>query len=448
MEVSTAAEFEALVPEAGFSFSAFGNSTQGQLDELNTLHFATNIGGKIRLQDLWVRHPCRQAVAQADREIQATSQSTNKRSRDAVDETSSTTEETTTTGEEKLPHTVIDLDGEKHPTRVKLDIQKREEDLGFTFRMADKEKHPYIMGRDFIFQPDEFLRVIKQQYALPLEERKPSFRACGMWDQFSNLGVVLRTGAFTGFLKGRWGVGEGTGVQLSDFSRDGRAPPSSDRPSLTNNAETVDILRTLETVMITLLSRELEGVFAQLVLAFSGENQTLHVLPSDFLNHTVLTCLESCFSCIRGDRGTPDFVVRSPANCATYIRERIARLIARLSMPAQVAEDMQKYRYAKFRAEALVGITAPAAMATVDKPATRTCRAHEAFLVNSSANPCVYGATCKFQHRTSASASGAEPTKEVAAAVSAKVTGRTVTPHGAVTRAFSRRKGEDRTLKS
>jgi hypothetical protein len=279
-----------------------------------------------------------------------------------------------------------------------------------------------------------------------------------MWDQFSDLGIVRRTGAFTSFLRGLWSVGEGAGVRLSDFARDGREPPSSDRPSLTNNAETVAILRTLETVMITLLSREMDGVFNQLVLAFSGENQTLHVLPSDFLNHTVMTCLESCFSCIRGDRGTPDFVVRSPADCAAYIKERLARRIARLSLPAQVSEDIQKYRYAKFKAEALAGTTfraeppsgttVPAATATRDKPETRQCKAHEAFLVNAAAGPCGYGTTCKFHHRTSTSVSGAEPTKDAAAAARTKDTGRTVTPHFAVTRSFSKRKGEDRTLKS
>jgi hypothetical protein len=60
MSASTRTEFEALVPNAGFSFEAFGNATQGDLDELKNLKFRDDLPSKIKLQDFWARHPNRQ----------------------------------------------------------------------------------------------------------------------------------------------------------------------------------------------------------------------------------------------------------------------------------------------------------------------------------------------------------------------------------------------------
>jgi hypothetical protein len=60
MNVSTSADFEDLVPNAGFSFEAFGNGTQADLDELKDQRFRGDLISKFRLQDLWARHPIRQ----------------------------------------------------------------------------------------------------------------------------------------------------------------------------------------------------------------------------------------------------------------------------------------------------------------------------------------------------------------------------------------------------
>ena len=60
MNASTPAEFEALVPNAGFSFEDFGNGTQADLDELKNLKFHGDPASKFKLQGLWARHPNRQ----------------------------------------------------------------------------------------------------------------------------------------------------------------------------------------------------------------------------------------------------------------------------------------------------------------------------------------------------------------------------------------------------
>ena len=58
---------------------------------------------------------------------------------------------------------ILDLDGGKHPTRNKSDIALREKDLGFVFRAVDRDRWEYIMGTDFLLQPEEYRFTILQQ---------------------------------------------------------------------------------------------------------------------------------------------------------------------------------------------------------------------------------------------------------------------------------------------
>jgi hypothetical protein len=53
-------------------------------------------------------------------------------------------------GEMHERYFLVDLDEGHHSSRVKLDLHKREEELHFSFRMADCEKLQYLKGRDFI----------------------------------------------------------------------------------------------------------------------------------------------------------------------------------------------------------------------------------------------------------------------------------------------------------
>ena len=51
----------------------------------------------------------------------------------------------------------MDRDLVGHASRVKGDMTQREDMLGLSFRMADPDKWEYIMGRDLILQPEEYL---------------------------------------------------------------------------------------------------------------------------------------------------------------------------------------------------------------------------------------------------------------------------------------------------
>jgi hypothetical protein len=56
MKASTSADFEDLMPNAGFSFEAFGNETQADLDEFKDQRFRGDPKSKFRLQGLWAHH--------------------------------------------------------------------------------------------------------------------------------------------------------------------------------------------------------------------------------------------------------------------------------------------------------------------------------------------------------------------------------------------------------
>ena len=60
MKASASADFEDLVPDAGFSFEDFGYGTQADLDLLKDRKFPERAVKKAQLQDLWARHPIRQ----------------------------------------------------------------------------------------------------------------------------------------------------------------------------------------------------------------------------------------------------------------------------------------------------------------------------------------------------------------------------------------------------
>jgi hypothetical protein len=200
-------------------------------------------------------------------------------------------------------------------------------------------------GNGLCFQPDKYHRVLIEQHALPTEDRMDTFKACGLWDQFSTLNIVIRPENFRSFLKGQFQHRTENGFRLSDFSADGQPPPSTPLPSLTNNTEIIEILRHMELIMITVFSRAFDGIFSDFKEAFQGESQTLNFLPSNFLLYAVDRCLKTAFRAIKEDPGTPGFAVQGPEKCAIYIKERINRLITHLSSPAKRIEEIDRYRY-------------------------------------------------------------------------------------------------------
>ena len=62
-------------------------------------------------------------------------------------------------GERSFAHT-IDLDGVRHLTRFRKDVTQRAKYLVFGSRMVDRVRWTYLMGTDFLLQPNEYHMMI------------------------------------------------------------------------------------------------------------------------------------------------------------------------------------------------------------------------------------------------------------------------------------------------
>jgi hypothetical protein len=208
--------------------------------------------------------------------------------------------------------------------------------LGFSFRMAEPGKWEYIMGRDLILQPDEYLRVLKEQYALVLDNRMPPFKLTGMFHRIFTLKVFTVEGALSDFLQGNLHEEKSGKLALSFFAIDDKAPPSSEKASFNSNREMVAVLENLQLVLALVFSPLFSTVLEDLVKAFIGEDQALHFLRTDKVLYRIDVCLRSCFRAISSDKGRRDFFVKNPDKCNTYLREEVTKVVAHLSNPARI----------------------------------------------------------------------------------------------------------------
>ena len=81
----------------------------------------------------------------------------------------------------------MDLDGRTHTTRCREDVTQRAKDLAFGFRMVDNERWTYLMGADFLLQPNEYYMMIVKQAKTRASGREPAFESCGLADHIRNL---------------------------------------------------------------------------------------------------------------------------------------------------------------------------------------------------------------------------------------------------------------------
>jgi hypothetical protein len=108
--------------------------------------------------------------------------------------------------------------------------------------MADPDKWEYIKGRDLILQPEEYLRVLQEQYALVPDNRMPPFKLTGMLHRICNLKLFTVEGAFRDFIQGNLHKEKNGKLALSFFAMDGKALPSSGNASCNSNRKMVAVL--------------------------------------------------------------------------------------------------------------------------------------------------------------------------------------------------------------
>ena len=333
-------------------------------------------------------------------------------------------------------YTLVDLDNGEHWSRVKGDFEKRELELGFIFRTVDKSRWLYIMGRDFIFNPAEYLRAFIQQHSLVASNRMGGFSTAGLWDRVSHLPFILSTTLFSAFLRGQLDK-SGTGtVQLCHFTDTGLLPACSPSPFLRGCGELVRLLGNLQMAMGILLSEQFTNVFKPLVDALEGREQPLLYLPSNFLVFMIESTIYESFRIIRSIPGSATLQLSSPTLAASYIDAEIKLMMVHVLDKDQRAVDMCRHNYLVERA-ASEGTMSASASATTPSPLTPTpsasrsliCHAHARWVTDKSSEPCRFGETCRFIHDAAfiLPTSAAPPALQNAAALLAKP-GRSLRP--------------------
>ena len=114
---------------------------------------------------------------------------------------------------------ILDLDGVRHTTRNKSDIAQREKDLGFVFRMVEKERWEHVMGTDFTLQVGIYKSTIFQQARIRVNKRHESFASCGYLDRIQDLDFIHRSDRLKLLLTGQIMVeGVTATLTLEDFA--------------------------------------------------------------------------------------------------------------------------------------------------------------------------------------------------------------------------------------
>jgi hypothetical protein len=76
---------------------------------------------------------------------------------------------------------LIDLDGNKYPTRNKNEVVSREMNLNFLFRALNPERWYMAMGADFSLQTEDYMIMVIEQGRTRSELRHKAYLSCGMY---------------------------------------------------------------------------------------------------------------------------------------------------------------------------------------------------------------------------------------------------------------------------
>ena len=216
---------------------------------------------------------------------------------------------------------ILDLDGVKHTTRNKSDISQREKDLGFIFRMADKERWEYIMGTDFTLQVGIYKWVF-QQARLRDNKRHDSFISCGHLDRIQDLEFVHRSDRLKLLLTGQIMVEGGTAILTLDDFVNGESLSSCIDVCPAQNRPMVLVLKNIQTAFQVFLSPIFEGVFDPFILDLEGSKRPTELVAADFLRYSVEECVRKFCRAVSSERSYLGILMydgREPWECTGYL---------------------------------------------------------------------------------------------------------------------------------
>jgi hypothetical protein len=77
--------------------------------------------------------------------------------------------------------------GASHITRCRKDVTQLAKDSAFGFLKVNRERWTYLIGADFLLQPNEYYMMIVEQAKTRASGREPAFESCGLADRIRNL---------------------------------------------------------------------------------------------------------------------------------------------------------------------------------------------------------------------------------------------------------------------
>lgn len=304
---------------------------------------------------------------------------------------------------------ILDLDGCKHTTRNKSDIAKREKDLGFSFRVIDRERWEYVMGTDFLLQAAEYRVTILQQGRLRAEHRHKAFTSCGFFDRIQGLDFLQKQGKIELLLTGQILVeGEVPTLILEDFV-DGDRMSTGMVVCAEQNRPMVMVLKNLQLTLQVYFSSEFEGCFDSFIALLEGVTRPMELVAADFLKYSIEENLRKFFRIVSSERAfttTEGAQLTNPRECATYLYTLFEQLSDELSDHQHRAVEEEYFRMRLVR-EARIAKksprTPPKTVERIKESPLRPCAGHlgkqlKALFPDGRPYKCDYGKACKFRH--------------------------------------------------
>ena len=303
---------------------------------------------------------------------------------------------------------ILDLDGGKHPTRNKSDIAVREKDLGFAFRAVDRDRWEFIMGTDFLLQPEEYRFTILQQGRLRADHRHRAFKSCGFLDRVQGLHIPQKTGHLKLLITGQILVeGDSPTLTLEDFTS-GEKISSGIAVCAQQNRPLVQALKNLQIILQVFLSGFFEGCLDLFIFDLEGSQRPMELVAADFLLYSIEELLRKFFRVIRSERSSTsseEVPVTTPEECAAYLGSLFSKLSVDLSDHVSRAVEEDYFRMRLIREASIVAKSLTPKKSPEKKKVSpmRPCAGHlgkqlKAIYPDGRPYKCNFGKGCIFKH--------------------------------------------------
>ena len=266
---------------------------------------------------------------------------------------------------------IADPEGGQHPTRIKLDLSIREQNLAVAFRVTDRSRWPILMGSEYLLNTADYLDTVHEQYATVDRLRSSGYNSCGLLDRLGGINICKDWKALEKLMKGLFGGSNGDSLTLGDFSTIGRIP-TGDSPCTEHNRILASSLRNFELSLSVFFSGEFYGSLAPFINSLEGVTRPLELIPAGFLLHLVEVTISRYFRKLRTEKQND--ALKDPPSCSRYLSACFADLLEENNSPAKSYESLLRYNL-HCRSGGKV-VNQAATTPKVDKAAVGVCGFH------------------------------------------------------------------------